>query len=61
MVRFGCHSEQALFAQSGIWASRAKRRASCKAKIARLARFFIKLHHHRAGVSLDLAIRQMIK
>jgi len=39
MVQFDCHSEQAFFAQRRIWASRAKRRASCNAIIARLARF----------------------
>jgi len=39
MVQFDCHSEQAFFAQRRIWASRAKRRASCDAIIARLARF----------------------
>src|SRR5437773_390154 len=31
MVQFDCHSEQAFFAQRRIWASRAKRRASCDA------------------------------
>src|SRR5271163_663064 len=36
-----CHPEQAFFAQPGIWASRAKRRAFCDAIIARLARFLI--------------------
>src|SRR5438034_3694671 len=39
VVQFPCHPEQAFFAQRRIWASRAKRRVSCGAIIARLARF----------------------
>ena len=50
LSRDSCHSEQALFAQRGIWASRARRRAafiekSRDATIARWARFLIKLMH----------------
>jgi len=47
VVQFPCHPEQAFFAQRRIWASRAKRRVSCGAIIARLARFLTKLHHYR--------------
>src|SRR5438876_2756787 len=39
----------AFFAQRRIWASRAKRRVSCDAIIARLARFLTKLHHYRCS------------
>jgi hypothetical protein len=46
VVRFDCHPEQALFAQRGIWASRAMRRVLCDAIVARLARFRIKLSHY---------------
>jgi len=44
-VAIDCHSEQALFAPRGIWASRAKRRVLCDAIIARLASFVFKLPH----------------
>src|SRR6184192_3887810 len=47
VVQFPCHPEQAFFAQRRIWASRATRRVSCGAIIARLARFLTKLHHYR--------------
>src|SRR5437667_2782555 len=40
--------KQAFFAQRRIWASRAKRRVSCDAIIARFARFLTKLHHYPA-------------
>jgi hypothetical protein len=48
---FACHPEQAFFAQRGIWASRATRRAafiekSRDALIARLARIHIELTNH---------------
>jgi hypothetical protein len=47
VAQLDCHPEQAFFAQRGIWASRAKRRALCDAIIARLARFLIELSHER--------------
>ena len=37
-MNLDCHSEQAFYAQRGIWASRAKRRVLCDAVIARSAR-----------------------
>jgi hypothetical protein len=46
MAQFDCHPEQAFFAQRGIWASRAMRRALGDAIIARLARFLIELSHY---------------
>jgi len=46
VAQFDCHPEQAFFAQRGIWASRAMRRALCDAIIARLARFLIELSHY---------------
>ncbi len=50
----GCHPEQALFAQRRIWASRAKCRASCDTRIARLARSLpstIFIHHRKTRTS----------
>jgi len=60
VVQFDCHPEQAFFTQRGIWASRAKEPALSKRSapkgrvlgdpiIARLARFFVKLHHYPEG------------
>jgi hypothetical protein len=51
-AQLDCHSEQAFFAQRGIWASRAKRRALC-AIIARLARFLIELSHYLSETVVD--------
>src|SRR5437870_11159509 len=46
VARFDCHPEQAFLAQRRIWPSRAKRRVSCDAIIACLARYLTKLHHY---------------
>jgi hypothetical protein len=53
VVQFDCHPEQAFFAQRRIWASRAKRRISCDAIIARLARSLTKLTTTRRGLALN--------
>jgi hypothetical protein len=42
VVLVNCHPEQALFAQRGIWASRALCRVLCDTIIARFARFLFK-------------------
>jgi hypothetical protein len=52
VAQFDCHPEQALFAQRGIWASRAMRRVLCDAIIARLACFRIKLSHYPGRLAL---------
>jgi hypothetical protein len=50
MGHFDCHPEQAAFAQRGIWASRALRRAFCDATIARLSRFLFNLTQYHGEV-----------
>src|SRR2546427_11715653 len=47
VVQFPCHPEQAFFAQRSIWASRANRRVTCGALIARFAGSLTQLHHYR--------------
>jgi alanyl-tRNA synthetase len=54
VAQFDCHPEQALFAQRGIWASRAMRRVLRDEIIARLARFRIKLSHYQSVAPLWL-------
>ena len=56
VAQFDCHPEQVLFAQRGIWASRAMRRALRDATIAPLARFRIKVSRYPRLSSLNFQL-----